>query len=58
MFRLTSNRCTVAETNIRELKGVEFLYFKLSKFLQTKFFLFKVELLKIVRLNSVAIHLI
>ena len=58
MFRLTSNRCTVAETNIRKLKGVEFLYFKLSKFLQTKFFLFKVELLKIVRLNSVAIHLI
>ena len=58
MFRLTSNRCRVAETNIRELKGVEFLYFKLSKFLQTKFFLFKVELLKIVRLNSVAIHLI
>ena len=33
MFRLTSNRCRVAETNIRELKGVEFLYFKLSKFL-------------------------
>ena len=44
MFRLTSNRCRVAETNIRELKRVEFLYFKFSKFLQAKFFLFKVEL--------------
>ena len=58
MFRLTSNRCRVAETNIRELKRVEFLYFKFSKFLQAKFFLFKVELLKIGRLNSVAIYLI
>ena len=38
MFWLTSNRCRVAETTIRELKGVEFLYFKLSKFLQAKFF--------------------
>ena len=58
MFRLTLNICRLAETNIRELKGVEFLYFKFSKFLQAKFFLFKVELLKIGRLNSVAIYLI
>ena len=38
MFRLTLSRCRVAETNICELKGVEFLYFKLSKFLQANFF--------------------